>query len=64
VRVGGGLEALSGSEDAVEGVAPSAFAAVVGAMGAFLWMGIGGMVGADCEDLGWCMSCVWFACRW
>jgi hypothetical protein len=45
VRVGGGLfEALSASEDAVEGVIPSAFAAVVGAMGAFLWMGIGGMV--------------------
>jgi hypothetical protein len=45
VRVGGGLfEALSGMEDAVEGVIPSAFAAVVGAMGAFLWMGIGGML--------------------
>ena len=64
MRVGGGLEALSGSEDAVEGVVPSAFAAVVGAMGAFLWMGIGGMLGVVCESLGCCMSCVWFVWAW
>ena len=64
MRVGGGLEALSGSEEVVEGVMPSAFAAVVGAMGAFLWMGIGGMLGVVCEDLGRCMSCVWFVWRW
>ena len=48
MRVGGGL-ALS-EEDAVEGVTPSAFAAV---MGAFLWMGIGGIVRyvVDCTGL-------------
>jgi hypothetical protein len=35
------------SFEAVEGVIPSALAAVVevGAIGAFLWMGIGGMFG-------------------
>jgi len=64
VRVGGGLEALSGSEEAVEGVVPSGFAAVVGAMGAFLWMGIGGMLGVVGEDLGCWMGCVWFVWRW
>ena len=66
MRVGGALEALSGSERAVEGVVPSGFAAVVGAvgaMGAFLWMGIGGMLGVVCEDMGCCMSCVWFVWR-
>jgi len=44
VRVGGGFEVAS-SGDAVEGVTPSGFAAVVGAIGAFLWMGIGGILG-------------------
>jgi hypothetical protein len=46
VRVGGGLLAVAvlSVEEAVEGVMPSAFAAVVGAMGAFLWIGIGGIV--------------------
>jgi len=66
VRVGGGLEVLPGSEDAVEGVVPSAFAAVVGAMGAFLWMGIGGMLEVVCGGLGCCMSCmscVSYMCR-
>ena len=64
MRVGGGSEALLGSEEAVEGVVPSGFAAVVGAMGAFLWMGIGGMLGVVCEDLGRCVRCVWFVWRW
>jgi hypothetical protein len=41
VRVGGGL---FGSNEAVEGVIPSAFAAVVGAIGASLWIGIGGIL--------------------
>jgi hypothetical protein len=31
----------------VEGVTPSAFAAVVGAMGAFLWIWMGGIVGFE-----------------
>ena len=46
MRVGGGLWEVS-LEEAVEGVIPSALAAVVevGAIGAFLWMGIGGMFG-------------------
>jgi len=35
VRVGGGFE-VALSEEAVEGVTPSAFAAVVGAIGVFL----------------------------
>lgn len=40
-------------EEAVEGVIPSALAAVVevGAIGAFLWMGIGGMFGFAFIDL-------------
>jgi hypothetical protein len=40
-------------EEAVEGVIPSALAAVVevGAIGAFLWMGIGGMFGLVFADL-------------
>jgi hypothetical protein len=40
-------------EEAVEGVIPSALAAVVevGAIGAFLWMGIGGMFGLVFVDL-------------
>jgi hypothetical protein len=41
VRVGGGFS-VAGLEDAVEGVVPSGF---TGAMGAFLWIGIGGIVG-------------------
>jgi hypothetical protein len=45
VRVGCGLEfGLVESEDAVEGVIPSGFAAVVGAMGEVRWMGIGGIL--------------------
>lgn len=46
MRVGGGLSEVL-SLEAVEGVIPSALAAVVevGAIGAFLWMGIGGMLG-------------------
>ena len=44
MRVGGGFEEAL-SEDAVEGVTPSGFAAVVGAIGAFLWMGMGGILG-------------------
>ena len=46
MRVGGGFlsELLEG--DAVEGVMPSAFAAVVGTIGAFLWMGIGAILRA------------------
>jgi hypothetical protein len=42
------------SFEAVEGVIPSALAAVVeevGAIGAFLWMGIGGMFGLAFVDL-------------
>jgi hypothetical protein len=40
-------------EEAVEGVIPSALSAVVevGAIGAFLWMGIGGMFGLAFIDL-------------
>ena len=49
VRVGGGLEEL-GSEEAVEGVMPS------GLMGAFLWIGIGGIVRLyACGLLEWLM---------
>lgn len=45
MRVGGGFFEEEGLEDKVDGVMPSGFAAVVGgAMGAFLWMGMGGMV--------------------
>lgn len=46
MRVGAGFFSELLEEDAVEGVMPSGFAAVVGAIGAFLWMGIGAIVGA------------------
>jgi hypothetical protein len=50
VRVGGGLSE-EGLEEAVEGVTPSAFAAVVGAMGAFLWIWMGGIVVCWCAGV-------------
>lgn len=42
MRVGGGF--CAGSEEAVDGIMPSGFAAVTGAMGAFLWMVIGAIL--------------------
>lgn len=52
VRVGSGFAGLE-AEEAVEGVTPSGLAAV---MGAFLWMGIGGMLknGIGVEVMGNC----------